>query len=54
MKNIAIKVPYKQKKIISNLSNRKDIVISKQDKDKYDVIMDRSNYTEKMYVFAII
>ena len=42
-----VKVPYKQKKIISNLSNRKDIVILKQDKDRGVVIMDRRNYTEK-------
>ena len=38
---------YKQKKIISNLSNRKDIVILKQGKDRGVVIMDRSNCTEK-------
>ena len=41
------KVPYKQQKIISNLSNRKDIVILKQDKGRGAVIMDQSNYTEK-------
>ena len=42
-----IKVPYKQKKIISHLSNWKDIVILKQDKGRGVVIMDQSNYTEK-------
>ena len=42
-----VKVPYKQQKIISNLSNRKDIVILKQDKGRGVVIMDQSNYTEK-------
>ena len=42
-----LKVPYKQKKIISNLSNRKDTVILKVDKGRGVVIMDRSNYTEK-------
>ena len=42
-----VKVPYKQKKINSNLSNRKDIVILKQDKGRSVVVMDRSNYTEK-------
>ena len=42
-----VKVPYKQKKIISNLSNRKDTVILKVDKGRGVVIMDRSNYTEK-------
>ena len=42
-----VKVPYKQRKIISNLSNRKDIVILKQDKGRSVVIMDQRNYTEK-------
>ena len=42
-----VKVPYKQKKIISNLSNRKDIVVLKVDKGRGVVIMDRSNYAEK-------
>ena len=46
-----VKVPYKQKKITSNLSNGKDIVILKQDKGRGVVVMDRSNYT---YVFVII
>ena len=41
-----VKVPYKQKKIISNLSNRKDIVILKEDKGRGVVIMDQSNYIE--------
>ena len=47
MKNIVQKwyLIYKQKKI-SNLSNRKDTVISKQDKGRDVGIMDRSNYTE--------
>ena len=42
-----VKVPYKQKKIVSNLSNRKDIVILKQGKGRSVVIMYRSNYTDK-------
>ena len=42
-----VKVPYKHKNIISNWSNRKDIVILKQDKGRGVVIMDQSNYTEK-------
>ena len=42
-----VKVPYKENKIISNLSNRKDKVTLKQDKGRAVVIMDRSNYTEK-------
>ena len=42
-----VKVTYKQWKIISNLSNRKNIVILKIDKSRGVVIMDRSNYTEK-------
>ena len=41
-----VKVPYKQRKIISNLSNSKDIVILKQDKGRGVVIMDQRNYTE--------
>ena len=47
MKNIVQKwyLIYKLKKI-SNLSNRKDTVISKQDKGRDVGIMDRSNYTE--------
>ena len=42
-----IKVPYKQKKIISNVSNRKIIVILKQDKVRGVVITDQSNYSKK-------
>ena len=42
-----VKVPYKHKNIISNWSNRKDIVILKQDKGRGVVIMDQSNYTDK-------
>ena len=42
-----VKVPYKQKKIISNLSNRKDVVILKQGKSRSVLIMDRSKYTDK-------
>ena len=42
-----VKVPSKQKKIISNLSNRKDIVILKQDKGRGIVIMDQIKYIEK-------
>ena len=42
-----IKVPYKQRKIISYLSNWTDIVILKQDKGRGVAIMDQSNYTEK-------
>ena len=42
-----LKVTYKQKKIISYLSNRKDIVILKQGQVRGVIIMDRSNYTEK-------
>ena len=39
-----VEVPYKQKKIISNLSNRKDIVILKPGKGRGVVTMDQSNY----------
>ena len=41
-----VKLPYKQRKIISNLSNSKDIVILKQDKGRGVVIMDQRNYTK--------
>ena len=40
-------MPYKQRKIVSNLSNRKDIVILKQDKGRGVVIMNKKNYTDK-------
>ena len=46
-----VKVPYKQKKIIYNLSNRKDIVILKEDKGRGVVIMDHSKYIEKCMSF---
>ena len=43
-----VKVPSKQKKIISNLSNRrKDIVFLKQDKGRGIVIMGQIKYIEK-------
>ena len=42
-----IKVPYAQRKIISYLSKRDDIVILKQDKGRGVVIMDKTKYTEK-------
>ena len=52
-KNCPVKVPFKQKKIFSNLSNRKDIVILKQVICRSVAIMDRCNYSKKC-VFVII
>ena len=46
-KSCHVKMPSKQKKIISNLSNRKDIVILKQDKGRGIVIKDQIKYIEK-------
>ena len=40
-------VPYKYKKVIDNLSKRKNIVILKQDKGRGVVILDTTKYTEK-------
>ena len=42
-----IKVPHTQRKIISDLSRRDDIILLKQDKGRGVVVMDRSKYTEK-------
>ena len=38
---------HKQRKIISDLSKRDDIILLKQDKGQGLVVMDRSKYTEK-------
>ena len=45
-----IKVPYSQRKIISNLSKRDDIVIFKQDKGRWVMIMDKTKYAEKCLI----
>ena len=42
-----IKVPYKHRETIRNLSNNKNIVIMKQDKGRGVVIMDRNKYFDK-------
>ena len=42
-----IKTPYKYKKIIENLSNNKNIIISKQDKGRGVVILKRKSYIDK-------
>ena len=42
-----IKIPYKYKKIIENLSNKKNIIILKQDKGRDVVILNRKSYIEK-------
>ena len=45
-----VRVPYKYKQIITNLSKNRDIVIMKQDKGKGVVIMDKRKYQEKCLV----
>ena len=42
-----IKVPYKQRQIIKNLSQREDITIMKADKARGLIIMSKSKYLEK-------
>ena len=42
-----IRVPYKYKKIIDQLSRNKDLCILKQDKGRGVVLMDRTKYTNK-------
>ena len=42
-----IKVPHTQRKIISGLSKRDDVILLKQDKARGVVVMDRSKYNEK-------
>ena len=42
-----IKVPYKHRETIRNLSNNQNIVIIKQYKGRYAVIMDRNKYFDK-------
>ena len=46
-KHSKINVPYKYKKIKSNLSKNKNIVILKQDKGRAVVILDATKYAEK-------
>ena len=41
-----VKVPYKYRDIVSKLSKREDIVISKQDKGRGVLLMDRHKYTD--------
>ena len=42
-----MKVPYKYRDIVSNISKRQDIVILKQDKGRGVVLLDRHKYTDK-------
>ena len=42
-----IKMPYKHRKSIENLSKRDDVIILKQDKGRGVVLMDKNKYTEK-------
>jgi len=43
----SIKVPYRYRKTITNLSNNNNIVLLKQDKGRGIVIIDKEKYTEK-------
>ena len=47
------KTPYKHQAILNNLSKNKDVVILKQDKVRGMVILNRSKYIEKCYLFWI-
>ena len=42
-----IKIPYKHRKTIENLSKRHDVIILKQDKGRRVVLMDKNKYTGK-------
>ena len=42
-----IKIPYKHRKTIENLSKRDGVIILKQDKGRGVVLMDKNKYTEK-------
>ena len=42
-----MKIPYKDRKTIENLSKRNDVIILKQDKGRGIVLMDKNKYTEK-------
>ena len=46
-KHCRIKMPYKHRKTIENLSKRDDVIILKQDKGRGVVLMDKNKYTEK-------
>ena len=48
-----IKTPYKHQAILDNLSKNKDVVMLKQDKVRGMVILNRSKYIEKCYLFWI-
>ena len=47
-----IKVPYKYRKVVKELSERRDTAILKADKGRGIVIMNRDKYTEKMFTNA--
>ena len=47
-----IKVPYKYRKVVKELSERRDTAILKADKGRGVVIMNRDKYTEKMFANA--
>ena len=48
-----IKISYKHRKTIGNLSKRNDVIILKQDKGRGLVLMDKNKYTEKCMLFLI-
>ena len=45
-----INVPHTQRKLISDLSKKDDIILLRQDKEQGVVVMDKSKYTEKCLV----
>ena len=46
-----IKIPYKHRRIIENLSKRDDVIILKQYKGRAVVLIDKNKYTEKYMLF---
>ena len=46
-----IKIPYKHRKTIENVSKRDDVIIVKQDKGRRVVLIDKNKYTEKCMLF---
>ena len=47
-----VKIPFRQRQAIEKLSNNKDFVVLKQDKQREVVILNRSKYIEKYLSIA--
>ena len=48
-----VKVPYRYRRVKNNLRRNKDLVISKPDKGKGIVLLDRTVYIANVYQFLI-